>query len=61
VNVALNARRAITGVFAGDLLAAHREGCRLVAENAMVAVDRPYDVVITPTAGTRSIRTCISP
>ena len=51
VNVALNARRAITGVFAGELEAAHREGCRTVAGSAMVAVDRPYDVVITTNSG----------
>lgn len=51
LNVTLNAKKEITGVFAGDLLAAHAKGCAFVKENAMVAVDAPYDVVITTNSG----------
>jgi lactate racemase len=51
LNVALNARRQITGIFAGDMLAAHAQGCAFVKENAMVSVEEPYDIVITTNSG----------
>lgn len=51
LNVTLNADKQITGVFAGDLLAAHAAGCAFVREQAMVAVDKPYDVVLTTNSG----------
>jgi nickel-dependent lactate racemase len=51
LNVTLNARREITGVFAGDLLAAHKAGCQFVRENAMAKVNAPYDIVITTNSG----------
>jgi nickel-dependent lactate racemase len=51
LNVALNAERQITGVFAGDMLAAHARGCAFVKESAMVGVDAPYDIVITTNSG----------
>lgn len=51
LNVALNAKRQITGIFAGDMLAAHAQGCDFVKENAMVRVGEPYDVVITTNSG----------
>jgi nickel-dependent lactate racemase len=51
LNVTLNTDKQITGVFAGDMLAAHAEGCRFVREQAMVAVDAPYDVVVTTNSG----------
>jgi nickel-dependent lactate racemase len=51
LNVTLNARREITGVFAGDLLAAHAAGREFVRQSAMVRVDEPYDVVITTNSG----------
>jgi nickel-dependent lactate racemase len=51
LNVTLNAHKEITGVFAGDLLAAHAEGCRFVRDQAMVGVDEPYDVVVTTNSG----------
>ncbi|MEX2116167.1 MAG: nickel-dependent lactate racemase [Bacteroidota bacterium] len=51
LNVALNNDRAITGVFAGDLLEAHRAGCEYVRVSAMQRVDEPYDVVITTNSG----------
>jgi nickel-dependent lactate racemase len=51
LNVALNTERQITSIFAGDLLAAHTAGCAFVREHAMVAVDRPFDVVVTTNSG----------
>ena len=51
LNVTLNEARQITGVFAGDMLAAHAQGAAFVKECAMVAVDEPYDVVLTTNSG----------
>ncbi len=51
LNVTLNERREITGVFAGDLITAHRAGCEFVRAGAMQRQQRPYDVVITTNAG----------
>lgn len=51
LNVALNTRRAITGVFAGDMLQAHAAGCKFVRTSAMAAVDAPYDIVVTTNSG----------
>lgn len=51
LNVALNTRRQITGVFAGDMLAAHAAGCKFVRHHAMVAVEAPYDIVVTTNSG----------
>lgn len=51
LNVTLNARRQITGVFAGDLLAAHAAGCAFVKQNAMAPVDTLFDVVVTTNSG----------
>jgi len=51
VNVTLNERRDITGVFAGDLTEAHRVGCEFVRNSAMQAVDGLFDIVITTNSG----------
>ncbi len=51
LNVTLNNDREITGVFAGDILEAHRAGCEFVRTSAMQRVDEPYDVVITTNSG----------
>ncbi len=51
LNVTLNVQKQITGVFAGDLLAAHAEGCAFVRQSAMVPVAEPYDIVITTNSG----------
>jgi nickel-dependent lactate racemase len=51
LNVTLNVHKQITGVFGGELLAAHAEGCRFVREQAMVGVEAPYDVVVTTNSG----------
>ncbi len=51
LNVALNVRREITGVFAGDMLLAHAAGCDFVKEHAMAPVASPYDIVVTTNSG----------
>ncbi|MDR3671158.1 MAG: nickel-dependent lactate racemase [Holophaga sp.] len=51
LNVTLNGRQEITNVFAGDVIQAHRVGCAFVKDNAMYAVDQPFDLVITTNSG----------
>lgn len=51
LNVTLNRDRRITGVFAGDLEAAHLQGIDFVKKTAMRAVPEPYDIVITTNSG----------
>jgi nickel-dependent lactate racemase len=51
VNVTLNRDKAITGVFAGDLDAAHAAGCAFAKATAMAPVPRPFDIVITTNSG----------
>lgn len=51
VNVTLNREKQITGVFAGDLDAAHAAGCAFVKETAMVPTSQPFDIVITTNSG----------
>lgn len=51
LNVTLNEQRQITGVFAGDLLAAHKAGCEFVRRSAMQRCDAPFDVVVTTNSG----------
>ena len=51
VNVALNEQRQITGVFAGDLIAAHRAGIEFVRVSAMQPVAEPFDIVVTTNSG----------
>jgi lactate racemase len=51
LNVTLNEQRQITGVFAGDILKAHKVGTEFVRKSAMQAVDEPFDVVVTTNSG----------
>jgi lactate racemase len=51
LNVAMNESNQITGVFAGEFLAAHAVGCAFVGEHALVKVDQPFDVVVTTNSG----------
>jgi nickel-dependent lactate racemase len=51
VNVALNKDKELTGVFAGNLDAAHAAGCAFVQQTAMVPVPAAFDVVITTNSG----------
>lgn len=51
LDVTLNRDKAVTGVFAGDLDAAHAAGCAFVRDKAMVAVPRLFDIVVTTNSG----------
>jgi len=51
LNVTLNDERHITGVFAGDLLLAHRAGRDFVRSAAMQPVPQPFDIVVTTNSG----------
>lgn len=51
LNVSLNEERRITGVFAGDILAAHKVGCEFVRRSAMQKFDAPFDIVLTTNSG----------
>ncbi len=51
LNVTLNERREITGVFAGDLIQAHAAGCEFVRQSAMQKVQAPFDIVVTTNSG----------
>ncbi len=51
LNVALNEEREITGLFAGDLLEAHRAGVDFVKRTAMCPTSAPFDLVITSNSG----------
>lgn len=51
LNVSLNEERQITGVFAGDLLEAHKVGIEFVRKSAMQKVKAPFDLVVTTNSG----------
>ena len=51
LNVTLNEQRAITGVFAGHLLDAHKVGIEFVRRSAMQKVKSPFDIVVTTNSG----------
>lgn len=51
LNVTLNGKKEITNVFAGEMLAAHRQGCEFVKKSAMYGVDKPFDIVLTTNSG----------
>jgi nickel-dependent lactate racemase len=51
VNVALNKYKEIIQVFAGNLVAAHSEGCKFVKDITMVPLPHSFDIVITTNSG----------
>jgi lactate racemase len=51
VNVGIDRDRRLTGVFAGDLEAAHLAGVAVVERHVRIDVDRPADVVIASAGG----------
>jgi nickel-dependent lactate racemase len=51
INVTLNERRAITGIFAGDLIGAHKQGIEYVRQSAMQPVRELFDIVVTTNSG----------
>ena len=51
LNVTINKRKEITGVFAGEMLQAHGAGCDFARSSVMRAVPEPYDIVVTTNSG----------
>ncbi|MCK7520899.1 MAG: hypothetical protein MZV64_25995 [Ignavibacteriales bacterium] len=51
VNVALNRDKAVTRCFAGDPVAACREGMAFVRGTSMVPAEAPFDIVVTTNSG----------
>jgi nickel-dependent lactate racemase len=51
LNVTLNQKRQITGVFAGDLVEAHRAGVAFARRTALRPVPQRFDVVVTSNSG----------
>lgn len=51
LNFTLNRMRQITGVFAGDMIKAHRAGCEFMKGVAIKKVPHKFDVVITTNGG----------
>ena len=51
INVTLNADKAISGVFAGQYVHAHRAGCGHVRATATIPVPHAYPVVVTSNSG----------
>ena len=51
LNVTLNEQRQITGVFAGDLVDAHKAGIEFVRKSAMQKVKAPFEIVVTTNSG----------
>ncbi len=51
LNVTLNRAREISGVYAGEMLAAHRAARHFVRANALLPVAQPFDVMVTSNGG----------
>ena len=51
VNVTLDPSHQITGIFAGNVVAAHRAGCSAILRQAIPVEKQYFDVVITSNAG----------
>jgi len=51
LDVTLNRDQQITAAFAGDLFQEHAAACTVAKQNAMRAVPRPFDVVVTTNSG----------
>jgi len=47
INVTLNDKEELTGVFAGDLEEAHLEAAKKIREYCLISVDHEYDIVLT--------------
>lgn len=51
INVTLNGRKEITGVFSGHPVLAHLAGCRFLERHCMKVLDAPIDFIVTTNAG----------
>lgn len=50
VNATIDAEKRLTGVFAGDLFAAHKAAVQKIREYVVVELDQLYDIVLIPAA-----------
>jgi nickel-dependent lactate racemase len=51
VNVTLDTRKRITGVFSGHPVDAHRQGCDFLSRHCVRELDAPLDFIVTTNAG----------
>jgi lactate racemase len=51
VNVTLNTRKEITGVFSGHPVKAHLKGCDFLAQHCIHELDAPLDFIVTTNSG----------
>jgi nickel-dependent lactate racemase len=51
LNVVMGDNHRIVGAYAGELTAAHRQGCKLVALRSQVSIPRLADIVLVSTGG----------
>ncbi len=51
LNVTLNRDRALTGIFAGEMLRAHHAAVEFVRDHAMQPVTAPFGIVVTSNSG----------
>ncbi len=51
VNVTLNKKREITGIFSGHPVKAHLEGCAFLAKHCVRELDGPLDFIVTTNSG----------
>jgi len=51
VNVTLDTCKRVTGVFAGDPVRAHRQGCDFLGRHCVRELDAPLDFIVTTNAG----------
>lgn len=51
VNVTLDERHRISGVFAGDVIEAHKAGCQFLRKSSQVEVETPFDIAVTTNSG----------
>jgi lactate racemase len=51
VNLTVNRHREITGIFCGEVVAAHDAGCAFSRATSMVPCERPFPIVVTTNSG----------
>jgi lactate racemase len=51
INVTINRKRAITGFFCGEVLAAHAQGCEFSKATVMIPCPQPFPIVVTTNSG----------
>lgn len=51
INVLLNSSKRITHIFSGHYIEAHRIGCEVASEIAMVEMGKPFPIVVTTNSG----------